>query len=196
MSAPTPIWIPSAPGLIEQPESGQIKFAEVATLTKVYKGKYADCWAAVLPKGTVGSSGVTTGLIVQTSDVTPERGGVAKLTIVWGGLSSTGGGGGGPIVPADEFSIDPFELNPNVERHPEFRELFAVDDQQILVPNTLVPPLDNTIRLADLHGYITDDRFNQPGRIGGLDCDAAIFQHAGGLCESEWLGIGPICWAH
>ena len=123
MSAPTPIWKPSAPGLIEQAESGKITFAETATLTKVYKGKYADCFAGTLPRGTIGSSGITTGLIVQNCEVTPERGGAARLQIVWGGFSDTGGGPG-TIVPADEFDLDPFELNPAVEKNPRFRDLY------------------------------------------------------------------------
>lgn len=145
MSAPTPIWKPSAPGLIEQPESGKITFAETATLTKVYKGKYADCFAGTLPRGTIGSSGITTGLIVQNCEVTPERGGAARLQIVWGGFSDTGGGPG-TIVPADEFDLDPFELNPAVEKNTAFAALYPD------APDTTVLRLQNDVTDATQGG--------------------------------------------
>lgn len=137
MSAPTPIWKPSSPGLIEQPESGRIVLGETATLVKIYRGKYADCFAGALPRGTIGASGITTGLIVQNSEVQPERG-ASRLIINWGGFSDTGSGA---VLPADEFDLEPVELNPAVEKNSAFADLYPDS------PGTTVLKMQN---------YVTD----------------------------------------
>lgn len=110
--AGVPKWVPSAPGLKEDPESGEKVFADRQTFTQIYNGKYADCDAAVVPKGTIGS-GATTGYIVQSCRLTKSRGEIGRLVLIWEGFT-------GSVLPADEFGLNPQDLNPAVEKNPAF----------------------------------------------------------------------------
>lgn len=120
MSTPTYTQVNS---LIELPESGGIDAGDSWTLTKIYRGKYADAIAAVLPKGTVGS-GALSGYSVQRCNVRHEKGDLGLLTITWVAISD-GGGGGGPDLPADEFGLRPFDMAPNVEKNSAFPDVTA-----------------------------------------------------------------------
>lgn len=108
----TPTWVPAAPGLKEDPESGEINYGAIQTLTQIYNGKYADCVAGALAKGTAGS-GDTAGYIVQSSKVTKSRGEIGRLVIVWEGYT-------GSILPADEFGLTDQDLNPATEKNAAF----------------------------------------------------------------------------
>lgn len=122
-----PKWVPSAPPLIAQPESDAIDLDDSGTLTQTFKGKYADCKAGALFKGTAGS-GDTAGLLVKKCSVRRERGQIGILTIEWGGY--TGGDPEDPKLPADTFSLQPIEQNPNLETLPVFDDVTA--DQELI----------------------------------------------------------------
>lgn len=109
-----PTWSPAAPALVELANSGEINFDDVATFTQMYSGKYDDCVDAALPKGTAGS-GDTAGLYVKTCNVKKSRGEIGTLTIIWSGYS--GDGGSGEQIPGDEYGLEPFEINPPLERN-------------------------------------------------------------------------------
>lgn len=104
--------------LIEQPNSGGIKYSDRKQVTKIYKGLYADCEADALAKGTAGS-GALTGFLVSESTVVPERGGLAVLTIVW----ESGGSDGSTPLPPDEVGVQPDNAAPRTERAVMFRPL-------------------------------------------------------------------------
>jgi hypothetical protein len=109
--------------LVETPESGALEFGAVITLTKVYRAKYSVCLANAKDKGTVGS-GATSGYLIASSKVTPERGGLGTLTDTW----VVGGPDASPetmSLPPDEVSVRPSNLSPRVERHPRYVTLTA-----------------------------------------------------------------------
>lgn len=110
-------WIGDYSVLYEQPESGQLTLDTKATLTKIYEGRKALAYANCLARGTLGS-GATAGFVVAKSQVDPTTGGRAKLTIVW-----EAGAESGQPLPPDDFDVDPFEINPKVDRHPLFQPL-------------------------------------------------------------------------
>lgn len=161
MSTPTYTQVSS---LIELPESGGIEAGDSWTLTKMYRGKYADAVAGVLPKGTAGS-GALTGYMVQRSSVRAEKGGLGLLTIVWVAIAD--GGSGGPDLPADEFGLRPFDMSPNVEKNSAFPNIttqiynyvkqasFLADAEgaqkafDVLTANVGNTPWDEGIVLAD-----------------------------------------------
>ena len=111
----TPTWVPSAPGLKEDPDSGELNFGAIQTYTQIYGGKYADCLAGALPKGTVGS-GATAGYIIQSCRVTKTKGEIGRLVLVWEGYT-------GSILPADEFGLSPTDLAPATEKNLAFNSV-------------------------------------------------------------------------
>ena len=105
---PAPKWSPTAPGLVEDPESGVYYFGERQTLKTIYNGKYSDCVAAALPRGTIGS-GDKTGFVVGSCEVSRARGEIGRIVTIWEGSE-------GSILPLDEFSLRPQDLNPATEK--------------------------------------------------------------------------------
>jgi hypothetical protein len=110
----SPKYVPASPGLKEAPNSGRVELGEQQRYFQIFVGKYTDCLAAVVYKGTVGSGGVIDGLIAENCTVDKTRGEAAALTITWLGF------GGATNLPADTFSLQPSEQNPNMETHPHF----------------------------------------------------------------------------
>ncbi len=113
----SPKWVPASPGLVETPDSGEYNFGDTQTYTQKYNGKYADCVASALPKGTVGS-GDTAGYIVQSCKVTKASGLRGLIVIVWEGF-----GGGSGVLPEDQFGLDPQDLQPATEKNAAFNSV-------------------------------------------------------------------------
>lgn len=110
-----PIWI-NYSGLKATKESGRITFADRVTLVDIFEGQYADCVAGLLARGVFGV-GARAGWVCTSSMAEQiERGGVSRLTINWeaGGVFAT------EPLPADDFSLQPQELYPRIERSPFF----------------------------------------------------------------------------
>lgn len=106
--------------LFEAADSGQYQLAETITYTQIRYGLYSDCVAALVYKGTVGTGGLST-YLVKSCTVTKSRGNVGKMVTVWEQASY----GGGAVLPADEFSLTPQDLNPSVEVNPGFANAVA-----------------------------------------------------------------------
>lgn len=123
MAANVPVW-KGYTGLVETPESGQFKLAERVTLQKVYLGKLVDAYnyAQTHPRGTTGvftmPNSVSGEFFVEDCTVQPERGNKGTVTVNWQYVG---------LLPPDEHSIVPFEVNPRIERNPYFATLTKDD---------------------------------------------------------------------
>lgn len=121
----TPTWRPESPGLVEVPESGEYNLAESQTFTQIFTGKYEDCVAGALAKGTYGS-GDTEGYMVQSCRVSRDRGLIGKLVIVWVLIEITG-----ENLPADEFGLNPQDQSPATERNPAFNNVTSEQFEKV-----------------------------------------------------------------
>lgn len=156
--------MPSSPtyknidALIEQPESGSLRFDTRRVVTKVYVGKRADCIADALPSGAEGS-GDLAGYIVEQSEVSPFRGGLARLTISWQANSVEG------LVPLppDEVAVQPDNLSPRTELHPLYLPL---DNRQIAVPGGDTEYVLDVVYAA-AHAQSYADRKTQTDKLVG-----------------------------
>lgn len=124
MAANLPIWKGTPPGsLVETPGSGALKLAERVTLTKNYEGRLADCYtyAFLVPRGTYSMfslNGILRPFVVEEASVATDRGSKGAVTVTW--LLQS-------VVPPDEHSVVPFEVNPPTERAPYFTTLTKDD---------------------------------------------------------------------
>jgi hypothetical protein len=112
-----PIWCGTT-GLVYAPGSGVVNYGERVTLTDILMGPYTVCLANAPSRGTFGS-GSRLGWVVTSARVEPGgKGPKGILTINWeaGGLSATA------PLPIDEFTCDPTELYPRVERNKLFNQ--------------------------------------------------------------------------
>jgi hypothetical protein len=119
----TALWIPSTPtDLIEQPNSPEWNFTDKISVTKTYRGPMALCISSCPFKGTLGTDTLA-GYWVTTAKVTQEPGGIGVLQIVWEAYGIVEGQGVAPQVPPDEYSIEPFENNPDIRKNPRYSSL-------------------------------------------------------------------------
>lgn len=133
MAANTPVYrgtITSA--LVETPQSGAYEVGDRITFTQEFRGKYSDCISSLPFKGTLGS-GATAGLRVLQSTVSKDRGATGVLRIVWEAYASSSGA----TLPADEFTLDPFDINPDIFQHPYWAASTALTDAEITALQTL-----------------------------------------------------------
>jgi len=103
--------------LVEAPHSPSTVLGERTVRTRIYRGKYSLCAASALPRGTLGT-GAEAGFIVDECTYSRERGDQGVLTIRW--LAGAGAGGAEGTLPDDEYSLEPFSVNPPVEKFPAF----------------------------------------------------------------------------
>jgi uncharacterized protein (DUF2147 family) len=101
--------------LTVSPNSGELELGDRTTLTDIYTGPYAHCYAAALPRGTFGTGG-RSGWVCSKSNVTPDRGTKATLTIVW----EAAGSNSGMSLPGSDFDLQAQELYPKIERNSFF----------------------------------------------------------------------------
>lgn len=118
-----PTWVPASPALVEDPESGELNFGDRQTITTIYSGKYDDCVADALPKGTAGS-GDLSGYYVSSCRVTRSKGEIGRLITVWEGYS-------GIIIPGDKFGLRAEDLNPAVEKNAAFNSVTSEELEKI-----------------------------------------------------------------
>jgi hypothetical protein len=107
--------------LVEQPDSPEFNYGEVPTCTRKYKGLHSLCKSSALYSGTLGT-GDMDGWTVKSSKVTRAPRQIGLLEVQWqmtGAIGSGGGeGGGGELqLPQDEYGLQPFDINPKIERH-------------------------------------------------------------------------------
>lgn len=127
MAANSPVWKGHPEGILaETAASGRLGLGERITYTTQHAGRYGDALAYALahPRGSswVLSIGGTSGTFyVEEAICEPDRGGKGVATVTYSLASGTG------AVPADEFSLSPFEINPALESHSYFSSLTADD---------------------------------------------------------------------
>lgn len=118
MPSPTPIW-KGYSGLIEQPDSGGLKLSDRAVWSFSYRGTraHAYAYAAAHTRGTMGTvDGVS--CFVEDCSISIDRGAVATVIVQWCRID---------ILPPDEFSITPVEVNPPITKNSAFSALSAND---------------------------------------------------------------------
>jgi hypothetical protein len=119
--------------LVEQPDSPLYTFDDLPTCVRRYRGLHSLCLSSGLYKGTLGT-GAMAGWIVKKSTIKREAKQIGELTIDWQMLA-TAGESGSLQLPADEFDLQPFEVNPKTEQHPFFS---ALDDEKRVAVRTVV----------------------------------------------------------
>lgn len=120
MAAPTPIFKGYTSGvLISGPESGQLHLGERGIWTFVYRGTLGDAqsYAISHPRGTMGTI-LGVACYVDDVSVASEKGGVGAVTVKWCRTD---------VLPPDEFSITPLEVNPPIVKNPFFAALTQND---------------------------------------------------------------------
>ena len=120
MSSPLQIWKGPTNALVETPDSGKLVASDRIRWTQILKGPYAVARTSQPARGAFGS-GITAGWVVNQSNVDQERGGIGKLTIEW----EAGGAYAVATLPVGDFSLDPQELYPRIERNSFFINLTA-----------------------------------------------------------------------
>jgi hypothetical protein len=112
------IWKGPTNALVETSESGTLAASDRIRWTQVFKGIYWICRVNQPARGAFGS-GVTAGWVCNQSSVTMERGQIGKLTIEW----EAGGAYAKATLPVGDFSMEPQELYPRIERNAFFVNL-------------------------------------------------------------------------
>ena len=131
----TPTWRGPTDQLIEMPDSPEYDLGSSGTIcTRVYMGLYSLALAGKLPKETIGT-GDMTGWLVQSSKVQRQRGGIGKLTVVYGG-GGTNGAASGEQLPPDRFGCTPFEVNARLETHSRYSSLSDDDFKNVRTDET------------------------------------------------------------
>lgn len=95
-----------------------------------FAGPYVNLYAAGL-WGTYNRGIVSDGWIINNANLVKQKGGLGVLTINWESIVD---------VPPDEWSVEPMDLQPRIERHPAFAALltsdFALVQQAMLASST------------------------------------------------------------
>lgn len=128
MPANLPIW-KGTTALVASPESPVWKFGESVTCQQTFEGPYAACLSAASPRGAWGTGDLSAYWVAE-SIVTHKRGGAGRLTILWEAASGTGGDPG-VLLPAGDEGLEPFELNPKLQRHPRYSSVNEENIQQV-----------------------------------------------------------------
>lgn len=115
--AGSPTWKGPTNSLVEVPGSPSYELAEKIQKTRTYTGLYSLCVSGALAKGTVGVGG-NAGYVVSKCSVSRQRGDIGTVAIVW-----EAGADSGQPLPLDEYSVEPVELNPRLEKHPYFASI-------------------------------------------------------------------------
>lgn len=102
--------------IAETSQSPAYDYGKQITCTRTYVGTLAECLANVVRQGVLGT-GDMSGFIVDGSTVNGIGGGNYQLAIKYLAYGST------VDLPNDEYSVDPFEINPKLEKHPRYADL-------------------------------------------------------------------------
>ena len=121
-----PIQLGQVTTVIETADSKQLTLDVKTTLVRSYKGPYSVCKLGAVPRGALGV-GEMLGWVVAKCELLPERGGIATLRMTW----ETATADSGQPLPADEISLEPFEVNPKVERNGFFSILSPEEIQNV-----------------------------------------------------------------
>lgn len=104
--------------LIEQKDSGTLEKGDRVSYIQSYVGPYSLAISSCPAKGALGT-GDALGFICENAKVTREAAGRGRLVILWvAGGPDADSGSGADALPSDQFSFEPEEINPSVEKHP------------------------------------------------------------------------------
>lgn len=144
---PTPKWIGPTDQLIEMPDSPTYTLGRDPACTRAYLGTHEMAMAGALPRGTYGTMAMA-GWIVQKSTINRQRGGIGKLTVIWGASGSASG----QQLPPDEVGLAPFEVNPAIEKNKRYSSLNDADFAKVADAYSAFSKKDgtNTIPLAGM----------------------------------------------
>jgi hypothetical protein len=122
MAANSPIW-KGTTSLTETPRSGVMKYAERITYFQEFEGPIAAArtFADNHYRGTIWTIsylGASSPFIVEDCTVTQDRAGKGTIQVNYTYLY---------VLPPDEWSVTPFEINPPTERHDNFSSLTDAD---------------------------------------------------------------------
>lgn len=120
----TPTWKGPTDQLVEANNSPSYQVGERIIKVRTYHGLFSHC-ESVLPdfsRGTAGS-GDEDGYVVGAATLNKIRGGSGQLAVQWEASASTSG----YVLPPDEVSVSPDNINPRLETHPRFATLDQED---------------------------------------------------------------------
>ncbi len=138
-------WIGPTNALVLSPKSPKFVNSDRVRATDIYMGLQSLCAASMLPRGTFGS-GMRAGWVVNQCTVETDRGNVGTLTIEW----EAGGAAAIQPLPIGDFSCQPQELYPKVERNGYFSALLPDNIKLATTAAYAITMVDLTTTAASL----------------------------------------------
>ena len=114
------IWKGPTNALVYQPNAPRLVYGDRVKAVDIYKGQQSLCAESMLARGTFGT-GLRAGWVVNQCTCDTSRGDVGTLTIEW----EAGGSSADQPLPVGDFSLEPQEIYPKVERNPFFTGITA-----------------------------------------------------------------------
>jgi hypothetical protein len=114
------IWKGPTNALVYQPNAPRLVYGDRVKAVDIYKGPQSLCAESMLARGTFGT-GLRAGWVVNQCTCDTSRGDIGTLTIEW----EAGGSSADQPLPVGEFSLEPQEIYPKVERNPFFTGITA-----------------------------------------------------------------------
>jgi len=106
------VWKGPTNALVIQPNSPRLVYGDRVKAIDIYKGLQSLCSASMIARGTFGT-GFRTGWVCNQSTVDTSRGDIGTLTIEW----EAGGSLADQPLPTGDFSLEPQEIYPKIERN-------------------------------------------------------------------------------
>lgn len=109
------IWKGPTNALVLQPNSPRLVYGDRVKAVDIYKGQQSLCAESMIARGTFGT-GFRSGWVCNQCTVDTSRGDIGTLTIEW----EAGGSEADQPLPTGDFTLEPQEIYPKVERNPFF----------------------------------------------------------------------------
>jgi hypothetical protein len=114
------IWKGPTNALVYQPNAPRLVYGDRVKSVDIYKGPQTLCAESMLARGTFGT-GSRAGWVVNQCTCDTSLGTVGTLTIEW----EAGGSSADQPLPTGDFSLEPQEIYPKIERNPFFSGITA-----------------------------------------------------------------------
>jgi hypothetical protein len=121
------IWKGPTNALVLQPDSPRLVYGDRVKAIDIYKGMQSLCAASMVPRGTFGS-GLRSGWVCNQCTCDTSRGDIGTLTIEW----EAGGSDADQPLPTGDFTLQPQEIYPKIERNPFFGDVNGQANSGIL----------------------------------------------------------------
>jgi hypothetical protein len=125
-------WKGPTNALVYQPNSPRLVYGDRVKAVDIYKGVQALCAESMLARGTFGT-GFRAGWVVNQCTCDTSRGQVGTLTIDW----EAGGSEADQPLPVGDFSLEPQEIYPKIERNAFFGNM--VEGGEIVPGSGILP---------------------------------------------------------